>query len=442
MNLRGTINDWLCTVTAILACLAASAGAEPAGKPNVVFVVADDMGWRDTGYQGSPHAKTPHLDDMAGKGVRFEYFYPGQQMCSPGRFALLTGRNPCRTGLHALGAMRPQEITLAKALKTIGYKTAHFGKWHLGSVQTSPAKMGFDEAIWKLNYYDLGASLQKGDSKEMVKLEGDTSVAVMKLAQEYIRKQVEAKQPFFVQVCFGSPHAPHMAADEFKAIYKDLPAKQQDFYGEISGLDAAVGNLRAELKKLGVDDNTIVWFVSDNGGITPQSQDPAGKGKMNVGVRTVSTMEWPARIKAPLRTSYPCGHIDMYPTILDIVGVTMPNQPVLDGTSLLPVLEGKSKERTKPMGFMFWRGGGKNNGFAKADFIKDTEGVWIDGKLRLSVGPDGKDARLHDIFADEKHATNLADKMPKDVTRMRKALDEWRMSVRASFDGKDFEREK
>ncbi len=406
-------------------------------KPNVVFVVADDMGWRDTGFQGSPHAKTPHLDDMAGKGVRFDYFYPGQQMCSPGRAALLTGRNPCRTGLHHLGAIRPQEVTLANALRTAGYRTAHFGKWHLGSGATSPVKMGFDEAIWKLNFFDLGATLQKNDTKEMVPLEGDTSVATMKLALEYIRKQAAEKQPFFVQVCFGSPHSPHRAADEFKALYKDLPEKQQNFYGEISGLDAAVGNLRAELKKLGIADNTLVWFTSDNGGITPQSQDPGGKGKQNVGVRTVSVLEWPARVKQPLRTSIPCAHVDMYPTVLDLTGVTVTNQPVLDGISLAPLLDGKMQERPKPLGFMLWNGKG---GFDKADFVKDTQGVWIDGKYKLIVEPEqaNKPAALYDIHADAAHKMNLADKQPDLVKKMRQALAEWQSSVRASYDGKDY----
>src|SRR5262249_51633246 len=161
-----------------------------------------------------------------------------------------------------------------------GYHTGHFGKWHLGNNRTSPSKMGFDEAVWKLNFFDLGDSLQVGDTKEMVPLKGDTSVAVMDIALDYIRKQADAKQPSFVQVCCGSPHAPHKATDEFRALYKDSAANNKDFYGEVPGLDAAVGNLRNALKKLGVSDNTIVWFVSDNGGITPLSNDPSGKGKL------------------------------------------------------------------------------------------------------------------------------------------------------------------
>src|SRR5262249_40930513 len=106
-----------------------AADAPTAQRPNIVVVVADDMGWRDTGYSGNRDVKTPNWDDMATKGVRFDYFYAAQQMCSPGRFAILTGRAPFRTGLSELGAMRPQEITLTKALKTVGYHTGHFGKW-------------------------------------------------------------------------------------------------------------------------------------------------------------------------------------------------------------------------------------------------------------------------------------------------------------------------
>src|SRR5204862_5148740 len=136
------------------------------------------------------------------------------------------------------------------------------------------------------NFFNLGAKLQIGDTNEKVALEGDTSVATMGLALNFIRDTVKSGDPFFAYVCFGSPHAPHIAAEEFKALYKGLPENKQNYWGEVSGVDAAVGNLRAELKKLGIADNTVVWFMSDNGGITPESQDPSGKGKMTIGCRT------------------------------------------------------------------------------------------------------------------------------------------------------------
>jgi arylsulfatase A-like enzyme len=424
---------------------AASAGS----RPNVVVVVADDLGWRDTGYAGSPVVKTPALDQMAAGGVRFDYFYSAQQMCSPGRFAILCGRTPFRCGLHHLGATRPQEVTIAKALKTAGYATAQFGKWHLGDGATNPVRMGFDQATWSPNYYDLGAKLRVGDTKDTVPLEGDTSVATMALALEYIRQQAAAKTPFFAYVCFGSPHSPHKAAEEFKAPYQDQAGKA-DFWGEIAGIDAAVGNLRAELRRLGIADNTLVWFTSDNGGITPQSMDPAGLGKGRIGARTAAVMEWPGRIRQPVRTSVVTAHQDIYPTILDIVGVTMAGQPVLDGVSLVPLWEGKMRARPKALGFLLWNGKGN---FAEIDFVKDPQAVWIDGPYKLIVTPPGagrgkakgaaaeegppSPVRLFDIYADPAEKTDLAAKMPDVVARMRPGLEEWQRSVRASYDGKD-----
>lgn len=410
-------------------------------RPNIVIVVADDMGWRDTGYHGNLVVKTPNLDDMAAKGLQFDYFYPGQQMCSPGRFAIMCGRNPFRTGLHHLGAMRPQETTLAQALKTTGYKTGQFGKWHLGGNETSPAKMGFDKAIWAINFFDLGASLQVGDTKEKVLLKGETSVAAMDLALDFIREQAKGADPFFAYVCFGSPHSPHEAADDFKALYKDLPEKKQNYWGEVSGVDAAVGNLRAELKKLGIADNTLVWFTSDNGGITPESQDPSGKGKMSIGCRTQGLLEWPARLPAPQKTDVVCGHVDIYPTILDITGIKLPHQPVLDGVSLLPLIDGKMSVRPKPIGFLLWNGGGKGEkqkAFDKADFVADVQGVWIDGKYKLIIAPNSENVQLFDIYADQANKQNLASKLPDEVARMTRALNEWRVAVRAGFDGKDY----
>ncbi len=439
------------TLLALMICSVAawSGNSVAAERPNIVFVVADDMGWHDTGYSGNSKVKTPHLDDFASRGVRFDYFYAAQQMCSPGRFAIMTGRNPFRTGLHQLGSMRPQEITLAEALKTVGYHTAHFGKWHLGTTSTTPGKKGFDEVIWKLNFFDLGASLENEQTKELVPLKGDTSVATMDLALDFIRRQAAAKEPFFVQVCFGSPHSPHQAADEFKSLYQDLSENQQNFLGELSGVDAAVGNLHSELKKLGIAENTLVWFTSDNGGITPQSLDPAGLGKTKIGARTVSLLEWPALIKQPLRTSVVVGQWDIYPTLLDIVGVKMPDQPPLDGISLLPLLKGEMAERPKPVGFMLRsrQGNPKKKiagGIENIDFVADTQGVWIDGKHKLVVTPTEDPAAPHlklvDIYADPAEKQNLAADHPDVVTRLRAALDSWRKSVRASFDGHDYAR--
>jgi arylsulfatase A-like enzyme len=442
-----TRREFLAVVAVGVLAATAGAGLEGAGPPekpgrppHVVFVVADDMGWRDTAYQGHPVVKTPHLDDMAGKGVRFDYFYPGGNVCSPGRYSIMTGRTPFRGGLHYLGGIPPHEVTVAKALKTAGYRTAHFGKWHLG---LCPVKMGFDQAIWSSNCYDApGFPLYVNDTKEIHTLkEGDTSVTMMDLALDYIRRQAKEPEPFFVQVCFSAPHSPNNATPEFTALYKDGNNK----LAEISGLDAAVGNLRAELRRLGIAENTLVWFVSDNGGGSGDSNDPSGKGKMDAGARTVACLEWPARVKRPIRTSVVCAQMDMYPTVLEAAGVKLPDPPVIDGISLLPLFDGKMAERTMPLGFMLWpkAGGG---GFAAIDFVKDTQGILIDGKYKLMVHPPGfKNRRgaqpppvcLYDIYDDPAEKTNLAEKTPEVVARMRATLEAWQRSVRASYDEKD-----
>lgn len=452
---------------------AAAGGDEKAlTRPNIIIVLADDMGWRDTSYQASPVVKTPALDAIAAGGVRFDYFYPAQQMCSPGRFSILTGRTPFRTGLHHLGSMRPQEITVAQALKTAGYHTGHFGKWHLGEGATYPTKMGFDVTYFSPNYFDIGGKLRVNDTKETVEVTGDSSVFTMDRAIDWIRGVAKEPKPFFAYVCFGSPHSPHKGAPEFLAAYKDQP--KADYWAEVAGIDAAVGKLREELRTLGVADNTLLWFTSDNGGIIPQSQDPAGKGKQHVGVRTVACMEWPARIKTPIRTNVVAAHMDLYPTILEITGVSMPNQPALDGVSLVPLLDGKMQQRPAPVGFMLWNAKGGKNGFAKADFVKDTRGVWIDGQYKLMVPPqpapdpaaapgaaenapaeapkgaakraaaaaakEPPGVQLFDIYADPAEKQNLAEKMPDQVAKMRTAMEQWQRSVRDSYDGKDYPR--
>jgi arylsulfatase A-like enzyme len=385
--------------------------------------------------------------------VRFDYFYAAQQMCSPGRFGILTGRAPFRCGLSALGSMRPQEITLAKALKTAGYASGHFGKWHLGGGETHPLKMGFDTAFYKDNFCDIGDTLRDEKTGKDLTITGDSSVFAMDLATNWMREQSAAKQPFFAYVAFGSPHWPHIGEEKYKELYKGSASDMKkrkvtmqsngsdlvDFYAELSGIDVAVGSLRTHLREWGIADNTLVWFTSDNGGIRGElSNDPAGLGKMSIGCRTVSCLEWPARVKKPIRTDAACVHMDMYPTILDIAEVKMPNQPVVDGVSLVPLLDGKMDHRSKPIGFMSLSRGKQ---LPTTDFVTGTSAVWIDGNYKLSVpfNVGGKDElRLVDIYADPTEKKDLSAAQPERVKAMHDALDVWRRSVRNSYDGKDY----
>ena len=439
---RNSIPSFLCFLTVVLPVAAATApdGAS-LSKPNIIFVVADDMGFKDTGFSGNPIAKTPHLDRMAAEGLRFDNFYSAAGTCSPGRMAILTGRTPLRARMTTtVGPMQEGEVTVAAALKTAGYETGHFGKWGLGRDGTHPLKVGFDEAVWSKNYFDLGAAFFVGDSDRRdeapVKTTGDTSVAIMDIALDFIRKRAERDQPFFVQICFGSPHAPHQAAEEFKKLYPDLPEMEQNLWGEISGLDAAVGKLREELRRMGIADNTLLWFVSDNGGISEAS---GIEKKGRIGSRTIGLLEWPRRIPKPMQTSVPVCHVDMYPTVLDMIGVTMEHQPVIDGISLLPLFEGRMESRPKPLGFTSGRYAVKDD----PESCQLMDAAWIDGRHMLRIDPPTKQRKTenvtrYDILADPGQEKNLADGHPQDVQRMLKELALWRESVKQSFAGKDY----
>ncbi len=422
--------------------LSPAAQADPAiSRPNIIFVVADDMGLMDTGFSGNPIVKTPNLDRMAAEGLRFDYFYSAAGTCSPGRMAILTGRSPLRARMvTTVGPMQEGEVTLAAALKTAGYETAHFGKWGLGRDGTHPLKVGFDEAIWSKNYYDLGAAFFVGDSDKRdeapVKTTGDTSVAIMEIALDFIGKRAKRNQPFFVQISFGSPHAPHQAAEDFKKPYSGLPESEQNLWGEISGLDAAVGKLREELRKLNIADNTLLWFVSDNGGISNAS---GIEKKGRIGARTIGLLEWPRRIPKPMRTNVPVCHVDMYPTVLDITGVALDHQPVIDGISLVPLIEGWMEKRPRPLGFAAGRYAQK----ADPTSCQILNSAWIDGRYMLrwnapSKRQEAEIPMLFDILADPGQERNIVEQHPQEAQRMLKELTDWQESVKASFAGKDY----
>lgn len=430
---------WLLLGALSVVAATASAG-DSHSKPNIIFVVADDMGVKDAGYTGNPIVKTPHLDRMAAEGLRFHNFYSAAGTCSPGRMAILTGRTPLRARMvTTVGPMQEGEVTVAAALKTAGYETAHFGKWGLGRDGTHPLKVGFDEAVWSKNYFDLDAAFFVGDSDKRderpLQTIGESSVAIMDVALDFIGQRAKREQPFFVQICFGSPHAPHQAAEAFKKLYPDLPENKQNLWGEISGLDAAVGKLREEMRRLDIADNTLLWFVSDNGGIS----DTSGiEKKGRIGARTIGLLEWPRRIPRPMRTDVPVCHVDMYPTVLDIVGVTMEHQPVVDGISLVPLFEGTMESRPKPLGFA----SGRYAESGDPASCQVLSAAWIDGRFMLRVNSSKRrnteSVALYDLSTDPDQEKDLADEQPREVERMLEELAPWRASVKASFAGKDY----
>lgn len=437
--------------------------AETRARPNVVLVMADDQGWGDTGYNGHPELKTPHLDALASSGLRLDRFYAAHFNCSPTRGSVMTGRHPARYGTFSPGSpIRAQELTVARVLQTAGYATGHFGKWHLngknGDRNTtdipgrailandplSPGRLGFDEWVSADNFFDLDPVLGRNGAPE--KFRGDSSDVTTDAALDFIRRQAGAGKSFLAVVWFGSPHVPHQALPADKAAYRALPEKDQNYYGELAAVDRSVGRLRAALRELKVSDNTLLWYCSDNGGHAGPKSTGNLRGEKGTlwdgGLRVPGLVEWPARIARPFASAMLCSTLDIYPTVLAATGAVAPEQiQPLDGISLLPLFARETETRTRPL--PFWNRAGKQPGHA----------ALIDWPYKLHTDAvEGRDKRgknalaahtaplLYDVAKDPKETTDLAAQQPERVTRMLAALEAWKASVENSLSGADYAR--
>jgi arylsulfatase A-like enzyme len=306
---------------ALLAALMAAPSSDAASavardeRPNIVLCMTDDQGWGDVGYNGHPVLKTPGLDAMAAAGLRLNRFYAAHPQCSPTRGSVLTGRHPIRYGcFRANMSIRPEEITLGEALKTAGYATGHFGKWHVGPVKAgsplSPMASGFDESLSHDNWFDLDPQLCRNGGPPQTHA-GEPCEIITEAAVEFIRKQSAAGRPFLAIVWFPSPHEPGQSAEKYKKPYKHLSSAEQNYYGEMAAVDASMGFLRRSLRELGIAGHTLLWFKSDNG---PYRNDPGSAGglrgwKLELwegGIRVPGIVEWPSRIKRPMVSEVPC----------------------------------------------------------------------------------------------------------------------------------------
>lgn len=416
-----------------------------ASRPNIILCMTDDQGWGDVGYNGLQRIRTPALDALAASGLRFDRFY-AQQTCSPTRASVLTGRHPNRMGVFWPGMpMRRQERTIAQAARAAGYATAHFGKWHLNGVAgpgrpiaatdpLGPGPFGFDEWFSVSNYFELDWTFSR--EGESVKVSGDGSDAIVAEALKFMGRTSEKRQPFLAAVWFGSPHVPH------KPLPQDLEAAGGSaYYGELVGVDRSVGALRAGLRRLGIADNTLLWFCSDNGGwLDPARPEANGtnaglrgrKGELwEGGIRVPCVIEWPARIRRPVATSMPAGVVDIYPTILEIIGakVERPVEP-LDGISLLPLIEGRDAERPRPLGF--WQHDG-----SRPVTTSSGPAAWSDNRHKLHKRSSSQ-WELYDILADPLERADLAGAHPEVVERMKVELERWQQSVLKSYRGEDY----
>ena len=461
----------------------AALAAEEAGKPNIILCMADDQGYGDVGYYGNPIPKTPVLDEMSRTGLRLDRFYAAAPVCSPTRGSVLTGRHPNRFACFTWGhTLRPQEVTVAEALKKAGYTTGHFGKWHLGSMRAdspvSPGRSGFDVWFSSPNFYENSPLLSHNG--KVIETDGESSLVTVEKAIGFMRNAVKQNKPFLAVIWFGNPHSPHQALPDLQKLYPDLNPKLQNYYGEITGIDQSMGRLRKELRSLGIAENTLLWYTSDNGPQGPEGRAGSAGGLSGRkgtlwegGIRVPTIIEWPAKIPTPRISVLPSGTIDIYPTLLDIAGVKIKNQPLLDGISLLPLIENTMTARNKPMGFWVYPAKGRpkrsrqlledlrtkqttgtlpplsNEDDADAGELTERyssaelpgRAALIDGdyKPHRVVQKSGKvEYSLFNLADDMKEKHNLAEKKPRRLAKMKASLQAWQTSVIASLNGEDY----
>ena len=471
------------------AILTISGGVLADSRPNVILVMADDMGWAQTGYYGYPIMKTPNLDDMARSGLRMDRFYAGAPSCTPTRASVLTGRTNDRTGAFRVGhSINKQEKMLSTAFRDAGYATAHFGKWHLNHVGPKgehplpaddphhPGQLGFDYWLSATSGFDLGEfELSRNGTREV--FQGDGSEVIVAEAVKYIGKQVAQKKPVFVVIWYSAPHGPWTASEEdIKPFLGKVNRTSANMLGEIVAIDRSIGHLRQSLKDLGIADNTLVWFTSDNGGTpntdtlvleSPEGEreiiypsncsdgidpnltsleartlhscylgvDPDSTGHLRGfkkdfyegGLREPTIVEWPAGIK-PRVSNFPSGTVDIFPTLIDIAGLSPESiNKVHDGISLAEVFKTEPAQRDEPLGFR------ASGGW-----------MWLDNDWKIVKNPNyfgGENTNpyeLYNVIGDPSEQQNLIDLYPDTAARMYEQFLQWSLSVSRSALGADY----
>lgn len=455
-------------------------------RPNIILCMADDLGYGDPGFMGNPVINTPNLDAMAEAGLKMDRFYAAAPVCSPTRGSCLTGRHPFRYGVFFanVGHMRPEELTLAELVRRNGYATGHFGKWHLGTLSRTapsrnrgagptiikhfspPTQNGFDvcfsteakvptwdpmiwpgkSGTWWDPIEDESKALVYGEpyrqtdgSKAEENLRGDDSRVIMDRAEAFIRDAVQRRKcPFLAVIWFHAPHLPVVSGDEFIRHYPDCDKYERHYYGCITAMDHQIGRLRDTLDELGVAENTLLWFTSDNGPEGKAGSAPGSAGRLRGrkrslfegGIRVPGLVEWPAVVEAGRTTEFPATTSDYLPTVLDILDLTMPDDRPLDGISLLPLLRGQEMPGRPPLAF------------ESAGQLALIDGRFkIVGRVPRNKGGNGgtpPEFMLFDLGEDPEETKDLAAEMPERLEAMKQALDAWRASCRRSLKGGDY----
>lgn len=434
----------------LAASVAAAAAAQPrppaAARPNIVLILADDLGYGDLGCYGQTRIHTPNLDRMAAEGIRFTSAYAGSTVCAPSRCSLMTGLHTGHARTRGNRSpdlpLRPTDITVTEILKSAGYRTALFGKWSLGELGSTgyPTRKGFDEwfgyfsQLHAHNYYP--EHLLDGETAFLCR--GNMGLQrkdyapdlFTERAIEFIRKQ-DASNPFFLHLCYTAPHANNeMGRDSGDGMEvpsygpyenKPWPQPEKGFAAMITRMDSDIGRIFGALKAKGLDDNTLVIFTSDNGphkegGHSPsffESSGPLRGIKRDLtegGIRVPAIARWPARIRAGRTVDFPWAFWDVLPTFAELAGAPAPSG--LDGISIVPTLLGQSQ---KAHDYLYWEF--HEGGFSQAVRMGPWKGI--------RKGPDGP-IELYNLDEDLHESRNLAGDRPAIVQEIARLMREAR----------------
>jgi arylsulfatase A-like enzyme len=438
----------------------ARAGAAAAAKPNIVFILADDLGYTDVACYGSKYYETPHIDRMASKGMRFTHGYTCAPNCAPTRAALMSGQYMPRTGIYTVGSterfdwqsrplrpvdniekLAPEKITVAEALKTAGYATGMFGKWHLGEdPEHHPKAQGFDEAIVSMGkHFNFNTNPKVAYPQGIYLADFLTDKAV-----DFIRRHQAG--PFFLYLPHFAVHVPHEAKKDLIEHFKPKPPvgghNNPTYAAMIASVDQSVGRVLALLDELKLADNTLVIFSSDNGGvggyeregiqggsITDNAPLKGGKGMLyEGGIGVPYIFRWPGKIAPGTVCEQPINSVDLYPTLLEVAGAKpVPGYP-LDGTSYWDLLTGGGKGRQR--GPLFWHFPGYL-GAGGGTWRTTPVGVIHSGDWKLlEFFEDGR-LELYNLRDDIGEKNNLAAKMPERAKQLHEQLLAWRKELKA-----------
>lgn len=452
--------SWLLVFSFCVINLGLSLSAQT--QPNVVILLADDLGYKDVGCYGGP-VKTPAIDQLAKDGVRFTDFYSGCAVCSPSRATLLTGRHHIRTGVYSWindegqnSHLLLRERTIAEILKDRGYSTAHIGKWHLGlptknRSKPTPNHHGFD--YWFTTWNNASPSHKNPNNfirngQAVGPLEGYSCQLVAGEAIDWLENHRHPKAPFFLNLWFHEPHAPIAAPDKIVSTYGELKDRAAVYSGTIDNTDRAISRIVEKLNQMGVSEDTLIIYASDNGSYRDERVgNLRGKKGSNWdgGIRVPGIFSWPAVITKNRVEKQPAGLVDLLPTLCGLLNLEVPQDRMIDGSDLSPLLKGKpdSFKRHQPM---FWHlqksrpivamRDGDFSLVANPDYEISTSNMFQEHWIPRVKDGGYKDFQLFDLSKDPGQKQNIASEYPELLKNLKSKLLQINQSVMA--DGTDW----